>query len=55
MMFVGPSAGGQLCAVCSAPIARGEIEFEAPLHGQLTLLLDRPCAEWWAHEANGRP
>jgi hypothetical protein len=53
-LYAGPSPGGRTCAGCGTTIAKGQIEFEATLPGQLILRFDRPCAALWALEVNRR-
>ena len=53
-LYAGPSRGGRICAACSTTIAKGQIEFEATLPGDLMLYFDRRCADLWAQEVNGR-
>jgi|SoiMetStandDraft_2_1073263.scaffolds.fasta_scaffold121595_1 hypothetical protein len=53
-LYAGPSPGGHTCAACSTTIAKGQIEFEATLPGELMLYFDRRCADLWSQEVNGR-
>lgn len=62
-LFLAPQAPqprtgrGALCAVCSAPITHGDVEYEVPGTGSETMSTHRRCYLIWRQEsqAGGDP